>query len=128
MEGNFSDLIKASQIYKKERDSRLQASSNERLLRIARKKIQTTMIGALSSIEKHFGFLWAHDESRDLTQEEEHAKELYEKMRSEILDRGNNQARNLEAELSQYEVKWLKYNMKLPVTNSVEIIEGDENA
>ena len=65
-------------------------------------------------------------ESRDLTQEEEHAKELYEKMRSEILDRGNNQARNLEAELAQYEVKWLKYNIKLPVTNSVEIIEGEE--
>jgi hypothetical protein len=128
MEGNFSDLIKASQIYKKDRDSRLQASSNERLLKIARKKIQTTMIGALSSIEKYFGFLWAHSESRDLTQEEEHAKELYEKMRSEILDRGNNQARNLEAELAQYEVKWLKYNIKLPVTNSVEITEGDENA
>jgi len=128
MEGNFSDLIKASQIYKKDRDSRLQASSNERLLKIARKKIQTTMIGALSSIEKYFGFLWAHDESRDLTQEEEHAKELYEKMRSEILDRGNNQARNLEAELAQYEIKWLKYSIKLPVTNSVEITEGDENA
>jgi len=128
MEGNFSDLIKASQIYKKDRDSRLQASSNERLLKIARKKIQTTMIGALSSIEKYFGFLWAHTEGRDLTQEEEHAKELYEKMRSEILDRGNNQARNLEAELAQYEVKWLKYSIKLPVTNSVEITEGDENA
>ena len=126
MDGNFSDLIKASQLYKKDRDSRLQASSNEMLLKIARKKIQTTMIGALSSIEKYFGFLWAHNESRDLTQEEEHAKELYEKMRSEILDRGNNQARNLEAELAQYEVKWLKYNIKLPVTNSVEIIEGEE--
>ena len=126
MDGNFSDLIKASQLYKKDRDSRLQASSNERLLKRARKKIQTTMIGALSSIEKYFGFLWAHNESRDLTQEEEHAKELYEKMRSEILDRGNNQARNLEAELAQYEVKWLKYNIKLPVTNSVEIIEGEE--
>ena len=126
MDGNFSDLIKASQLYKKDRDSRLQASSNERLLKIARKKIQTTMIGALSSIEKYFGFLWAHNESRDLTQEEEHAKELYEKMRSEILDRGNNQARILVAELAQYEVKLLKYNIKLPVTNSVEIIEGEE--
>ena len=57
MDGNFSDLIKASQLYKKDRDSRLQASSNERLLKIARKKIQTTMIGALDSLEKGFGFL-----------------------------------------------------------------------
>jgi len=26
-----------------------------------KKKIQTTMIGALSSVEKHFGFLWEQE-------------------------------------------------------------------
>jgi hypothetical protein len=42
-------------------------------------------------------------------------KSLYEEVRSEILDRGNNQARNLEAELNQYDVKWLRYQLNLPV-------------
>lgn len=75
-----------------------------------RKKIQTTMIGALSSIEENFGFLWDGDE-------EQHKlyKELYDKIRSEILDKGNNQARNIDAELSHYDVEWLKYSMTMPV-------------
>jgi hypothetical protein len=42
-------------------------------------------------------------------------KVLYEKIRSEILDRGNNQVRNIDAELSQYEVEWLRYSMNMPV-------------
>jgi hypothetical protein len=42
-------------------------------------------------------------------------KDLYNKVRSEILDKGNNQARNIDAELSQYEVEWLRYSMKIPV-------------
>ena len=44
-------------------------------------------------------------------------KELYNKVRSEILDRGNNQARNIDAELSQYEVEWTRYQIKMPVIN-----------
>jgi len=44
-------------------------------------------------------------------------KDLYNKVRSEILDRGNNQARNIDAELAQYDVEWLRYNMKIPVVS-----------
>ena len=43
-------------------------------------------------------------------------KDLYEEVRAEILDRGNNQMRNLEAEFAQYEIKWLRYSLTLPVT------------
>ena len=42
-------------------------------------------------------------------------KDLYQKIRSEILDKGNTQARNVDAELAQYDVKWLKYTIKIPV-------------
>jgi hypothetical protein len=35
----------------------------------------------------------------------------------EILDKGNNQARNIDAELSQYNVEWLRYNITMPVIN-----------
>ena len=100
--------------YKKKREDKYQADSKARLSKILRKKIQTTMIGALSSIEEHFGFLWAEDGPYD---EEEKAAmlDIFNKVRSEILDKGNSQSRNVDAELSQYDVKWLRYSMKIPV-------------
>lgn len=103
MDNNNSD-------YKKLRDQNYKVESKDRLSKIMRKKIQTTMIGALSSIEENLGFLWDGDE-------EQHKlyKEIYDKIRSEILDKGNNQARNIDAELSHYDVEWLKYTITMPV-------------
>jgi transcription termination factor Rho len=100
--------------YKKIRESKYKLDSKDRLSKILKKKIQTTMIGALSTIEDNFGFLWQTKDSK-LTKEQELMKDLYNKVRSEILDKGNNQARNIDAELSQYEVEWLRYSMKIPV-------------
>jgi hypothetical protein len=101
--------------YKTMRDSKYKQESKDRLSKILKKKIQTTMIGALSTIEEHFGFLWS-DEN---VSSEQHKimQELYNKVRSEILDRGNNQARNIDAELAQYEVEWMRYQVKMPVIN-----------
>lgn len=100
--------------YKKAREIKLKAESKDRLSKILKKKIQTTMIGALSTIEENFGFLW-NSTGVELTKEQAAMKELYNKVRSEILDKGNNQARNIDAELSQYEVEWLRYSVKMPV-------------
>ena len=100
--------------YKKTRDRKYKAESKERLSKILKKKIQTTMIGALSTIEENFGFLWEHKEGKSEA-EQEIMKELYKKVRSEILDKGNNQARNIDAELAQYDIEWLRYSMKIPV-------------
>lgn len=100
--------------YKKARDKKYKTESKDRLSKILKKKIQTTMIGALSTIEENFGFLWQNDNG-SLTKEQEVLKELYKKVRSEILDKGNNQARNIDAELAQYDIEWLRYNMKIPV-------------
>lgn len=98
--------------YKKIRDKKYKADSKDRLSKILRKKIQTTMIGALSSIEENLSFLWETDNPK-ITKEQ--MKEIYNKIRSEILDKGNNQARNVDAELAQYEVEWLRYTLKIPV-------------
>jgi hypothetical protein len=100
--------------YKKLRENKYKADSKDRLSKIIKKKIQTTMIGALSAIEENFGFLWNSNDGK-LTKEQEMMKALYNKLRSEILDKGNNQARNVDAELAQYEVEWLRYSMKIPV-------------
>lgn len=103
--------------YKKIRDSKYKADSKDRLSKILKKKIQTTMIGALSTVEENFGFLWSNENGKPLTKDQEIMKNLYNKVRSEILDRGNNQARNIDAELSQYEIEWMKYQIKIPVIN-----------
>jgi len=110
---NLSDIVKNRADYKKQRDSKYKIDSKERLSKILKKKIQTTMIGALSTIEEHFGFLWENDESSE--EDKQAMLNLYQKIRSEILDKGNNQARNIDAELSQYDVEWLKYSMKIPM-------------
>jgi hypothetical protein len=102
------------QDYKQVRDTKYKADSKDRLSKILKKKIQTTMIGALSTIEQHFGFLWNNDQG-NLTPEQLKMKDLYNQVRSEILDRGNNQARNIDAELSQYDVEWLRYSIQIPV-------------
>jgi len=68
------------------------------------------MIGALDTIEKNLGFLWEDD-----SQQSKQLKEIYDVVRQEILDRGNDQMRNMDAELNQYEVEWLRYRLTIPV-------------
>lgn len=97
--------------YRRIRDQKYKVESKERLSKILKKKIQTTMIGALSTIEENLSFLWEGDNPKI---DKEKMKEIYNKIRSEILDRGNNQARNVDAELAQYEVTWLRYSIKIP--------------
>ena len=120
---NYSDLIRKNSDYRSKRKDKYKFDSRDRLSKIIRKKIETTMVGALSSIEEHFGFLWAGDKE-SLTEEQEIMKDLYQTVRSEILDRGNNQARNVDAELAQYEVEWQKYSMTMPVISTKENEEG----
>ena len=118
MDENYAELIRQNTDYRSKRASKFKADSRERLSTIIRKKIETTMIGALSSVEEHFGFLWGQDQDGPLTEEQEIMKDLFQTVRSQILDRGNNQARNVDAELSQYDMEWKKYSMTIPVVNS----------
>ena len=127
MEESYSELVRKSEKYKSDKASRYKEVSKDRLLKISKKKIQTTMIGALSTVEKHLGFLWGYESSDPLTPEQEHLKELYEEVRSEILDRGNNQARNLEAEFANYDINWLKYQITLPVKELNKELKGEED-
>lgn len=111
-----------------EKDAMYREDSKSRLKKIATQKIRTTMIGALSTIEKKFGFLWGLDENgRDkngeLTSEERELREIFDNIRSEILDLGNNQIRNLDTELNQYDVKWNRFHMTLPVKDIQELKE-----
>jgi hypothetical protein len=110
----FNRLIKQSAEYKKIRDSDYRNESKSRLSKVLRKKVETTMIGALSSVEEHLGFLWSGNNS-ELTEQQKAMYDIYQKIRSDILDKGNAQARNIDAELNQYDVEWLRYSMEIPV-------------
>jgi hypothetical protein len=108
---DLSNYIRKSFDFKQKKEDRQRELSRDRLLGAAKKKIQTTMIGSLSSVESHFGFLWEGDK---LTPEQEQLKNIFENLRSEILDRGNTQIRNLEQEFSNYDITWKKYTINLP--------------
>ena len=107
----FSNYLKKSFDFKQVREERQKELSKDRLLAAAKKKIQTTMIGSLSSMEKYFGFLW---DVENPTQEQQKLRDFFEEMRSEILDRGNTQIRNLENEFLNYDITWKKYTVNLP--------------
>ena len=125
---DYDGLIRKSDKFKADKDDRYKTISKDRLLKIGQKKIQTTMIGALSSVEKYFGFLWGHEDGDELTPEQQHMKDLFEEVRAEILDRGNNQIRNLEAEMAHYDISWLRYHMSIPFKPSKSTTgEGEED-
>ena len=79
--------------YENIRNQRMERIGHDKLLKSFKKKIETTMIGSLSSFEKYFGEFF--DQNQEI-------HDLYQQARSEILDKGNYQLRNTEAELSNY--------------------------
>lgn len=111
MEEDFGEFVKSAMERKKVQEEAYKEVSKERLFNASKKKIQTTMIGALETIEKNFGFLWDFHET-DPNQKE--LKLIFDKIRSEILDRGNTQIRNLETEFNGYDINYKKYSIKIP--------------
>lgn len=77
--------------------------SEEDIEQLVRKRIQTTMIGALARFEENFGSLWGHfkDASEPLTPEEEKYADVWDYTRNQILNQGNSQIRNLSKDLKQ---------------------------
>ena len=113
---DYNKFLKDSIDYKKSREDRYKEVSKDALFKASKKKIQTTMIGALSTIEEHFGFLWGFELPEDqLTPEQKHVKSIFEDIRAKILDRGYTQIRSLESEFVNYEISKKKYFINLPM-------------
>ena len=121
---DYIKFLKDSIDYKKSREDRYKEVSKDALFKASKKKIQTTMIGALSTIEEHFGFLWGFElPEEQLTPEQKHVKSIFEDVRAKILDRGNTQIRSLESEFVNYEISKKKYFINLPLAKS----KGEED-
>lgn len=112
----MDDFTKLQNIRQKkdlEKDKKYKEDSKERLRKICSTKIRTTMIGALESIEKRLtNYFNTSNEGLLL-------KKIYEEMRQEILDRGNQQIRNLDTEFEQYIIEWKRYTLQLPIRRDI---------
>lgn len=109
-------LVAAQQKQREIKDNRYKDKSKKRLSNIVSTKIKTSFIGAISSCEDYFGFLWGHGKPEDDLDENELAmREIWENVRAQILDNGNTQLRASINEINNYSISWDRYHMELPI-------------
>lgn len=99
---------------KKTNQERQNLFSKNKLKDDFKKRMKTTMIGALASFEDVFGELFGLDKE-ELSPEQEKLCDMWEDVREDILDKGNKQIRYGLDEIDCYDVKWnkYKYNFKM---------------
>ena len=96
-------------------------NSKKRLLNNIKKKFDTTIIGSLAAFEEEFGYLWGHGKHySELTDQELEFKDMWNDVRSKILDNGNFNLRSAQSEISQYTLSWNRYVTKFNFRNQGE--------
>lgn len=65
---------------------------NRELIQNIEIRFKTLMIGSISRFEKYFGYLWNHGDEPN-TKSEEKFREIWETLRVDLLNHGNNQIR-----------------------------------
>lgn len=116
IEDKLSKVVKHREIHRIASSENYRHQSKHRLQKIIEKKINTTMIGAISIIEEKFGFLWGQGKpTNQLTERELEMLTLKDEIRTEILNNGNNQKRAAVAEINQYDIEWKRHHMDLAV-------------
>lgn len=58
------------------------------------KRFQTSIIGSLARFEDNFGHLWGFNSDKELTDKQIEFADLWEYVRTSILNHGNNQMRS----------------------------------
>jgi len=96
-------------------------NSKKRLLNNIKKKFDTTIIGSLAAFEEEFGYLWGHGKHySELNDQELEFRDMWNDVRSKILDNGNFNLRSAQSEISQYTLSWNRYVTKLNFRNQGE--------
>lgn len=72
-------------------------------------RIRTTMIGSLNAVEKKFSFLWSKDD-----EDGKFMYKLFQELRKNILDNGNDQINKAKEDFSDYEVEHMVYHTIFP--------------
>lgn len=90
-----------------------QQRSKEKLKKVISTKFRTTFIGAISSVEEFFGFLWGHNlPEEELTGNQKKWREVWLECRTSILNNGNSQLRAIDNELKNCDVSY-NYGVKI---------------
>lgn len=76
--------------------------SKEKLKACVRHKIRRTFVGSLDVIEKELALLGIDKNS-----------DIFKSIRKKILSIGNDQVRNMEAELDKYNIEFIPYHIEL---------------
>jgi len=92
--------------------------SRDNLKRLVEKRIRTTMIGALACVEEKFGQFWKTENNEKMTAEQASLYQLFQEIRSVILDNGNNQIRLLDKDIDNFNVEAKKYHIQFKVDPS----------
>jgi hypothetical protein len=119
-------FLRKSLDLKKIRDEQQKNISSNALFRKSKQRILTTTIGALHAIEKQLGFLWGHTETPNgelpskvkLTEEQVEFKEMYDQIRANILDNGNDQMSFMSEDFADYDISRKKHKINLPIGNT----------
>lgn len=98
------------------KEKKYDESSKAQLLKIIETKLKTSFIAPLDYFENAFGILWGHGKSvSQLTNEERKFREIWNDIRNDVLNNGNNQIRAVKNELEQYSVTWNRYKVNFLV-------------
>ena len=68
-------------------------NDKKRILKQIHSRFQTTMIGSLARFEDTFGYLWGHNGNEQLTERQEEFLEMWNYVRTAILNHGSKQMR-----------------------------------
>lgn len=90
------------------------------------KRFQTTMIGSLHQFEKYFGYIWGIGMDEDeLTDQQLDARDRWELARNQILNNGNNQLRQMLADIENNNICKKQYHYKFYTNNNTNRKEDD---
>ena len=105
------ELLRIKKLQKALHKERTFEDSKNRLKDIAMKKFRTCFIFALSEFEETFGHdLWGHNTDEDcMTDEQLLNREKWKNIRTNILNKGNTQARALMSEIDLHKIEFEGY-------------------
>jgi len=95
--------------------------AKERLMNLIQKRFKTTFVGAISAFEEAFGEKWGDRlPESELNDEEYHNRKIWENVRNDIFNKGNNQMRAALSELEEYTVNKNDYVTNLKMKDKKE--------
>lgn len=97
------------------------SESKKKLQEKIEKQMTSIMVGSLNAIELEMGFLWGHNE-RETSEVQESIKQLYEKVRGAIFDKGNSEIKKMRTEMDKYDVGCHQGSVTLPVLKQNETV------